>query len=257
MRVSRKSLRGAVLPLVLLGLWSASLHFGWLDRKLFVPPQQVLETAWHMLGSGELWIDLGASLARDAAGFALGAAAGLVVGVVLGASRLAEYLVGPTFHTVKQVSLFAWIPLISLWFGLGDAAKVAFLSLSAFFPVVLNTMEGIRNVSAQYIEVGTLYGFSYRQQLVRILLPAALPSIFTGVHLALIYAWLGTLGAEYLMTSGNGIGNLLTDGRENFWMDRVILGVVLAGVIGFAMTMLATFVEKRLMRWRPAHIGTD
>lgn len=257
LNLNRKFARGIVLPAFLLLLWWAAFRFGWADVRLFVPPGKVLSTAWRMARSGELWIALGASLARDLAGFALGASVGLLVGGAFGLSRLVENLIGPTFHTVKQISLFAWIPLISLWFGLGDAAKVAFLSLSAFFPVVLNTFEGIRSVPPEYVEVARVLRLSRRQLLARVILPAALPSIFTGVYLALMYAWIATLGAEYLLTAGAGIGNLLTEGRENFWMDQVILGVILSGAVGFALNLIATRIEIRLMRWRPTHAAAN
>ncbi len=242
--------RGITLPVLLLTIWWAVFHFGWTDTELFVPIDKVWDTAVKLSDSGVLWRSLGASLARDLAGFALGASVGLLIGTAFGLSRLFENLVGPTLHTIKQISLFAWIPLISVWFGLGDTAKVVFLSLAAFFPVVLNTFEGIRAVPREFIEVARVYHFSRWQLLTRVVFPSALPSIFTGIYLALIYAWLATLGAEYLLTSGVGIGNLLTDGREHFWMDQVILGIIIVGAVGFIMNLIATRIEARLLRWR-------
>jgi sulfonate transport system permease protein len=145
--------------------------------------------------------------------------------------------------------------MISVWFGLGDTAKVVFLSLAAFFPVLLNTFEGIRSVPRELIEVGRVFALSPLQMLRRVVLPAALPSIFNGVHLALIYAWLATLGAEYLLTSGIGIGNLLTDGREHLWMDQVLLGVLMVGLVGYALNLAASGIESRLLRWRGTSTG--
>ena len=250
-----KPLRGWVIPaLLVLIWWQWGLHTHG-DNLLWAPIGKVWATAVRMSNSGELWLALGASLARDLAGFFLGSSVGLLVGTAMGLSRLCEKMVGPTFNTFKQISLFAWIPLISLWFGLGDAAKVAFLSLSAFFPVVLNTMEGIRSVPREPIEVARVFAFSRWQILTRVIYPAALPSIFTGVHMALIYAWLATLGAEYLLTSGAGIGNLLTDGREHFWVDMVILGVIVVGLVGFSLNWIAARIETRLLRWRGTSTG--
>jgi len=251
----RRLVRGATLPALLLAWWWAMFHFHWTDTVMFVPIDKVWETAMRMSGSGQLWLSLGASLARDLAGFTLGSLAGLAAGTALGLSRLLESLVGPTLHTVKQISLFAWIPLISVWFGLGDTAKVVFLSLAAFFPVLLNTFEGIRGVPRELVEVARAFAFTRTQMLRRVVLPAALPSIFTGVHLALIYAWLATLGAEYLLTSGIGIGNLLTDGREHLWMDQVLLGVAVVGLVGFTLNLVAGALERRLLRWRGPSAG--
>ncbi|UXY16051.1 ABC transporter permease [Chitiniphilus purpureus] len=245
-----KPLRGWVIPVLLFTWWWAAYRFGWSDSELFVPISKVLDTGWRMSSSGELWHSLGASLYRMSAGFVLGSLAGFVVGALLGVSRGFERLIGPSFHTIKQVSLLAWIPLISVWFGLGDPAKIAFLSLAAFFPVVLNTFEGIRGVVHEHVEVGRVFAYSRWQVFSRVVLPSATPSIFTGVYLALIYAWLATLGAEYLLTSGAGIGNLLVDGREHFWMDQVLLGVLVVGLVGFVLNWSAGKVEARLLRWR-------
>ncbi|SDP09129.1 sulfonate transport system permease protein [Ralstonia sp. 25mfcol4.1] len=245
-----RALRGWVLPLTMILLWWAAVRFGWSTSPLLVPVSKVWATAVDQVTTGKLFVALQASLWRDLAGFAIGTTAGLAFGAALGLSRLFEKLVGPTFHTVKQISLFAWIPLISVWFGLGDAAKVVFLSLAAFFPVVLNTFEGIRAVPADLLEVARVLRFSRWQTFRRVVLPAASPSIFAGIHLGLIYAWLATLGAEYLLVAGKGIGNTMIDGRENFWMDLVLFGVIVVGLVGFTLNWIAARIEARLLRWR-------
>lgn len=246
----RLVLRGATLPALLFALWWSAYHFGWTDSKLFVPPEKVWETAQKLWENGSLLASLGGSLQRFLAGFVLGSLVGLVVGTALGLSRLLEGLVGPTLHAVKQVSLLAWIPLISVWFGLGDTSKIAFLSLAAFFPMMLNTFEGIRSVPKDLTEVARVFAYSRLQLLRHVVLRSALPSIFTGIYLALLYAWLATLGAEYLLTSGVGIGNLLTDGREHFWMDQVLLGIVIVGAVGFVLNLVAGRFETSALKWR-------
>jgi sulfonate transport system permease protein len=250
-----KALRGWVLPALLLLLWWAAVRFGWSNSPLLVPVSQVWDTALQQVLSGELFSALGASLWRDIAGFAIGASAGLLFGTLLGLSRLFEKLVGPSFHTLKQISLFAWIPLLSVWFGLGDAAKVAFLSLAAFFPVVLNTFEGIRGVPRELVEVARVLKFTRWQALTTVVLPAASPSIFAGIHLGLVYAWLATLGGEYLLVSGKGIGNTMIDGREHFWMDLVIFGVIVVGLVGFALNWIASRIERRALAWRGTSVA--
>ena len=245
-----RPLRGLVIPALLVVAWWAAVRFGWSSSPLLVPPEKVWQTAVEQVTSGKLFAALAASLWRDLAGFAIGASAGLLFGALLGASRLAEKLLGPSFHTLKQISLFAWIPLLSVWFGLGDAAKVAFLSLAAFFPVVLNTFEGIRSVPADLLEVGRVLRFSRAQTWRKVILPAASPSIFAGIHLGLIYAWLATLGGEYLLVSGEGIANTMVDGREHFWMDLVLFGVIVVGLVGFALNWIASRIEASALAWR-------
>ncbi|HZY17773.1 MAG TPA: ABC transporter permease [Ramlibacter sp.] len=241
--------RGLVLPLVGLALWWL---LSWLDianSALLVSPAKVLSTASDQVASGRLWRALGASLARGATGFTIGTVAGLVLGALLGLWPLFDRIVGPSFNTFKQISLFAWIPLISVWFGLGDVAKVVFLSLAALVPVVVNTRDGIRTVPPGLLEVARVYGFTRWQTATQVVLPAALPSVFTGVYLALIYSWLATIGAEYLLVAGRGIGNLLIEGSEHFQMDLVIFGMVVVGTVGWLANACARALERRLGRW--------
>jgi len=240
-----------LLPVVgLLVLWEAANRFGLVEPK-FLPSLAVVgERAVTELAGGRLLGDIGASLARDLAGFAIGSALGLPLGLLLGLSTTVERLVGPTFNAVKQIAIFAWIPLISVWFGVGEEAKVAFVALAAFTPAVVNSWDGARAVPMKLTEVAAVLTFSRYQILRKVVIPAALPSIFIGLHLGLIYAWLATVGAEYFMTVGPGLGGLMTEGRERFEMDLVLLGVLLLGVVGFTLNHIATALEARVLRWR-------
>lgn len=243
-------LRGWVLPLALLLVWWGAVASGGVQSPLLVSPVAVWLRGVEQVSSGELWAALGASLWRMWAGFALGASLGLAFGTLLGWSRWFDRLLGPSFHALKQISLFAWIPMLSMWFGLGDPAKIAFVAMAAFFPAVLHTYEGIRSVPRELIEVARVYEFRWWQLLLRVIAPCAAPSVFTGVQLSLIYAWLATLGAEYLLAAGQGLGNMLVDGREHFWMDLVLFGMLVIGLVGFALNFLLAVLEKRLLAWR-------
>ncbi|WP_241064299.1 ABC transporter permease [Achromobacter xylosoxidans] len=242
--------RGLVLPLAAIALWWLLARIDLVNSALLVSPEKVLATAADQILGGKLWRALGASLGRELTGFAIGTVAGLLLGVLLGLSPAFNRLVGPSFNTFKQISLFAWIPLISVWFGLGDTAKVVFLSLAAPVPVVVNTCDGVRNTPPKLLEVARVYGYSRWQTFAQVVLPAAAPAIFTGVYLALIYSWLATIGAEYLLVAGVGIGNLLIEGSEHFQMDLVIFGMFVVGVIGWLMNALARVAERRLARLR-------
>lgn len=242
--------RAAVLPAMLAVLWWTASRMGWANSALLVSPGKVFDTACVLLRTGQLWHALGASLLRELTGFFIGSLAGLALGGMLGLLPLADRMVGPSFNTFKQISLFAWIPLISVWFGLGDVSKVVFLSLAALVPVVVNTCDGIRGAPASLLEVARVYGFTRWQTLSRVTLPAAVPAIFTGIYLALIYSWLATIGAEYLLVQGQGIGNILIEGSENFRMDQVIFGMFVIGLVGWLMNASARVVERRIARWR-------
>ncbi|HEF4742412.1 TPA: ABC transporter permease [Burkholderia multivorans] len=242
--------RGLVLPLAAVAIWWAIASAHLVNSGLLVSPADVLHTAWTQIASGALLRALSASLAREACGFAIGATGGLLLGTALGLSRVTTRVVGPSFDTFKQISLFAWIPLISVWFGLGDVAKVVFLSLAALLPVAAHTCDGIHAVPRAYVDVARALRYS-RLQLVRhVILPAALPSIFTGLYLGLIYSWLATLGAEYLLVAGSGIGNTLIDGSEQFRMDLVLFGIIVVGATGWALNALARALERKVLAQR-------
>lgn len=253
--VEMRDLRGFVLPLAFLLLWYVVTAMQLVNTKLIVPPGAVVASAWQVITSGQLFTGLQASLTRDIAGFAAGGTAGILFGLVLGVSRWAERLVGPTFHTLKQISLFAWLPLLSTWLGTGEAAKILFIALSAFYPVALGTFEGVRSVTRAQVEVARVLGFDRRQLAWRLILPAAAPQIATGLHLALLYAWLATIGAEYLLgSSAQGIGSVVIRGKATFHVELIIVGMLLIGLVGMVLNRLATLVESRVLHWRgPVH----
>ncbi|GAA5784631.1 hypothetical protein GCM10007860_32020 [Chitiniphilus shinanonensis] len=249
---ARRDYRGLVPPALLLLAWFAAGRLGWTNPTLIPPPEQVLAVAWHYLGSGELFRALAASLARDLGGFALGALAGIGLGVLLGVSRWAERLLGPTFHTLKQISLFAWIPLLSIWLGYNDGSRVVFIAVSAFYPVALATFEGVRGVTRAQFEVARVHGFTARQRLTRLILPAAAPQILTGLNLGLVYAWLATIGAEFLLPAYGdiGLGDTVIRGRAAFNVALVIFGMLAIGGVGVALNRVFHRLERRLLRWR-------
>ena len=246
----RTSGRGLVLPLVLLASWEAFSHSGLVNPQFLPPLEHVATTAWRELESGELVQSLAVSLRRDLLGFLLGSSIGVLVGLVLGLSRIADRILTTWFNGLKQIALLAWIPLISLWFGFDETAKVVFIALAAAIPVILNSVEGVHATSAKFIEVGKVFKFSRLQFIVSVYLPSAVPSLLTGLHLALIYAWLATIGAEYFMAAGPGIGGLIIAGRERFDMDLVMLGIVVVGTVGFVVDRSATWLERKLISSR-------
>ena len=244
-------IRGAVLPILLLAAWEATSHAHLIDPRILPPLEAIARTAFDQITHEGLLLNLAASLMRDIAGFTLGSLIGIVIGTTLGLSRIADRLFMPSFHGLRQIAILAWIPLISIWFGVGEAAKIVFIAAAALIPVVLNTHEGMRSASNQLIEVARTLTFTRWQLVTRLYLPSALPSIATGVHLALIYAWVASIGSEYFMTVGPGIGGLIIAGRERFQMDLVMLGVLILGLVGFLINRGASAIEGRLLRWRP------
>ena len=243
--------RGITLPILLFIAWEVSSRTGLVDARFLPSLEDVVATAKRELIDNDLIGELGFSLMRNIAGFLIGCVLGVGFASVLALSRIADRLLMPTFNGLKQISLLAWIPLISVWFGFGEQAKIVFVALAAFIPIVLNTYDGMRQAPADLLEVARALKFNARQKALRVYIPAAMPSIATGVHLGLIYAWLATVGAEYFLAVGPGVGGLVIAGRERFDMALVMVGVLVLGFVGFTLNRIAYALEAYLLRWRP------
>jgi sulfonate transport system permease protein len=243
---------GWILPVCLLIVWDISVRVGLLDPLFWASPESVVAAAATQARSGALWGDFITSLQRALAGFSIGAALGLIVGLSTGRAPLLSQLLNPSINSVRQIAIFAWIPLLSLWLGSGELAKIVFVALAAFFPVALNSYEGAAGIERRYFDVAQLFKLTRWQSLRLLTIPAAMPSVITGVRLGLIYAWLATIGSEYFFTGGAGLGNAMNDGRQQFHMDQVIMGMAIIGAVGFAMSASARLLERRVARWRGA-----
>jgi sulfonate transport system permease protein len=244
-------IRGGVPFAVLLLAWWLAAKFGLVNPIVLPPLGQVVAGFFNPDIAGQLAADIAASFVRLIEGGVLGASAGLMLGLALGWSPVLDKLVGPSFHAFRQVALFAWIPLLTAWLGGGDLAKVVFVGLAAFKPVVMGTYEGVRSVPSQYLDVGRAMCFSRRRMLLRIILPAALPSIIAALQLALISAWLGTIGAEYLMGGiAEGIGTFVINARETLQTNQVFVGIITIAIIGVILNKAVRWAGGRGMAWK-------
>jgi sulfonate transport system permease protein len=249
--IRNRDWRWAVLPLTLLTVWYVVTTLGWVNTKLIVPPEKVYQAAVKAISRDGFMEGVEASLMRDMSGFVIGSFAGIVFGVLLGLSRWTERIVGPTFNTLKHISLFAWLPLISTWLGTGDSAKIVFISLTTFYPVAINTFDGVRSVPRTQLEVARVYAFTRWQSITRLIVPAASPQILTGLHLGLIYAWMATIGAEFLLvTADTGLGDAVIKGRAAFNVELIVFGMLIIGLVGALLNFIATRIESHLLAWR-------
>lgn len=242
--------RGLVLPSALVVLWTVAGHIPAFHSQLLVPLDTILAAPFVDPDGRQIWLGLGESLARLAAGFGIGAIAGVAFGVLVGALPAAQRVVGPSFNALRQIALFAWVPLLSAWFGNGETAKIVFVALSAFFPLALNTHDGLRQIPLHYLELAKVMGLSRRRRLTQLLIPGALPSIFIGIQIGLITAWIGTVGAEYVIGVGRGLGTFIAEARGQFRMDLVLLGVLALALIGFVINTACRRVFAHLLRWQ-------
>jgi len=240
-----------VVPLVLLLLWTLGTRHGAVSRLVLPAPETVWNALLDMAGSGDLLENTRISLLRVVLGFSAGAVLGFALGVLMGLSRAAEDAIKPLFTALAQVPAIGWIPLLMLLVGIDEALKIIIIARAALVPVTLNTLAGIRNVPAGFLEVGRVFRFSHAQVLRRIVLPAAVPPIFTGIRYGLTHAWLALVAVE-LLASSEGLGYQLVWGRQMFQLDVVLAAMAVIGSIGFIMDQGLALVEHRLQRWRSA-----
>lgn len=243
-------LRGLVLPLLLLGAWEFMARRDAAAAYAFVPLADIGRSLVELVLGGELLVNLFASLARTSGGLLAGVLAGVAVGVLMALSRFVDRLLGPLLHALRQVPMLGLIPLIAMWFGNGEFSKVFIVALAAFYPMVLNTYEGFRHVDTRLREVGRVLELRPGQQFVHVLLPAALPSVLTGVLHALAVAWVTAVASELFLASGPGLGNLMMNAEAGSRMDVIVLAVLCIGLLGYLMNLLFTRLASHLLRWR-------
>jgi sulfonate transport system permease protein len=241
-----------LLPLALLALWQWANHQQWVDANILVSPLAVLGTTWSGLLDGTLINGMALSLGRTLGGLLLGGGLGLALGLLLGLSHTGERVLGPTLAAIRQIAIFAWVPLLTAWFGLGELAKWVFVALAAFFPLFIATQRSVANLSPQLNEAARVLRLNLRQRLTRLVLPGAAPGIFAGLRLSLIYAWLGTIGAEYFMPSNGGIGSQMIGAQQLLRMDLIMAGMLLVGLTGALLNLIGQRLEIRATRWRHA-----
>lgn len=242
--------RGWILPLSLIALWEYASHRDAAHEYAFAPLEQVGAALKEELWNGELWENLHGSLLRTSSGLALGVLAGISIGLLMAVSRFAYVLINPLYQSLRQVPLLGLTPLISLWLGNGESAKLFVIALAAFYPMVLNTYEGLRQVDSRYREVGRVYRLDRYSLLRRVYLPAALPSLLTGLQQAVPFAWISAVGAELLLNAGAGLGNLMMTAEMGARMDVIIVCTLAISLLGIAMSLLIAWSGRQLLRWQ-------
>lgn len=238
---------GAVVPLVLLAAWQAVTSAGLVAPYQLPAPSSVWTAAVDLAERGLLGQYVAISTQRVLAGFAVGAALGLALGSLVGLSRPASALLGPTLGAVRAVPSLAWVPLLVLWMKIGEESKVTLIAIGAFFPVYTTVVAALRHVDPLLVEAGRAYGLRGPRLLVRVLLPATVPSVVAGLRLALAQSWLFLVAAE-LIASSTGLGFLLVDSGNNGRVDRMLLAIVLLAVLGKATDTVIGLVERLLLR---------
>ena len=222
-----------LVPALLVLAWEAFARFGKIPPYILPAPTKVVATGISLVQDGTLIPDIGISLLRAAAGFAIGGSIGFALGVAVGFSRIAGLLLDRTILMLRAIPFLAVLPLVIVWLGIGEGAKIFLVAFGVAFPIYMNTVLGIRQVDPKLVELGRVTGLSTWTLIRRIILPGALPSILNGVRYALATAWLALVVAETIAAS-SGIGFLAMDAREFLRTDVIVLVIVIYAVIGVA-----------------------
>jgi sulfonate transport system permease protein len=245
-----------LLPLGILALWQLSLSFGLFKAHQLPPPLTALTTAWDQLVQGKLQGHILATLGRVFGGFLIGSTAALMFGTAVGLLRTVDKAVDPTLQAVRTVPTLAWAPLLLLWLGIDEAPKLTLVAIGAFFPLYVNLVAGVRGVDRKLVEVGRIYNLSWWAIARRIVLPASLPSLLTGLRLGLSQAWLFVVVAE-LIAATRGLGFMLTDSQNLSRVDLMIVAMLCLATFGKLSDMALRAIEDRLLSWRDTFSGTS
>ncbi|MQT46173.1 ABC transporter permease subunit [Pseudomonas helleri] len=238
-----------LVPAGLLLLWHLAGVWQWVSPQILPPPTRVWNTFVELTLSGDLASELSISLGRVLVGVVLGVIAGLALGLLMGLSRQAEAYLLPLFQAISQVPVLGWIPLLMMLVGIDETLKYLVIAKAVLVPMTINTFAGIRNIPASYLEVAQVYRFNLLQRLSKVIIPGALPSLFTGLRFALTKGWVALVTVE-MLASSEGIGYLMVDGRQMFQLDLVIVTMLVIGLVGLLLDKGLALIETRLQRWQ-------
>ncbi len=251
------------MPVVLIAIWQAVCMQGWVNPLVLPSPWAVLHK-WIEYGSpseayaggnwllwavsGELWLDAAGSLYRIVVGFLVGAVLALPLGLAMGASKAIYRWTNPLLQVLRPIPPIAYIPLSILWFGLGNPPAIFLIAIGAFFPVLMNTIAGVRHVDGIFLRAARNLGAGPWTIFARVMLPAATPYILAGVRIGIGTAFIVVIVSEMIAVS-NGLGFRILEAREYFWSDKIIAGMLSIGLIGLALYTLISRLNNHLLRW--------
>jgi sulfonate transport system permease protein len=248
-------LRRLTGPVLLLVGWQLLSSTGVVNERTLAAPSQVLQAGWELAQTGELQTHLAASLQRAFLGLAIGVTVGVVLAVIAGLFRWGEDIVDSSVQVLRSVPVLGLLPLVIIWFGIGEQPKVALVAIGTMFPIYINTYAGIRGVDAKLIETAKTFGVG-RWRLVRdVVVPGAVPQFLVGLRFAMTAAWLIMIVAEQI-NAKSGLGFLMNEARTWFRTDIIVLALVIYGILGLATDSFVRLLERRLLSWRRVFEGT-
>jgi sulfonate transport system permease protein len=249
---SRRGVRiagGLLLPALILVAWQLSSSLGLVTISQLPPPESVWIAAVDLFERGQLTLYVAISTQRVLIGFVVGAALGLAAGALVGLSRAADIVFAPTLGAIRAVPSLAWVPLLIIWLKIGEESKITLIAIGAFFPVYTTVAQALRHVDKQLVEAGRAFGLRGVGLFGAVQLPAVIPSVISGLRLALAQAWLFLVAAE-LIAASMGLGFLLSDSGNNGRVDRILLAIILLALLGkFTDAIIGVFEKWAVKKW--------
>jgi NitT/TauT family transport system permease protein len=233
----------------LLLIWEIICRLKWVSPAYLPSPTAIITAGWEMLTTGDLLLNMGASLSRILIGYLLGASIGIVIGLLLGFSRWAEAMGSPILYSLYPIPKIALLPLIMLWLGIGELPKVTIIALGVFFPVVINTFSGVKNVDPVLIKAAVSFGSSHLNVIRKVILPGALPVIFAGLKLAAGTSLLLLVAAE-MIAAKQGIGSMVLHYGNLMLTTKLMVGIVVLSMLGLILNRVLQWLENKLLPWK-------
>lgn len=240
---------GFALVAAALLLWELGSALGWIDSISVPRVTTILGWWWKDLASGAIPLQLGPSLKRILIGLGLAIAVGMPLGLLMGVSRLAYRLLEPLTELIRPIPSAAYIPVAILFLGLGDQMKLFVITLAAIFPILLNTYSGVKGIDPVLIDTGRTFGTPRFAILRKIVFPAALPSVLTGIRISLGIALIVSVVSE-MIAGNNGLGYFIIDKQRMFRVSEMFAGILTLGVVGYLLNLMFLQIERYLLRWR-------
>lgn len=235
-------------PVLLVIIWQILGDKGIINGAIMPTPWKIFLTFVELMESGKLWKDLSASVQRVLYGFLTGALAGVVLGMITGLYPKVNKAVAAVFGILRPIPMIGLVPLMILWFGIGEESKIIVIAVGTFWAVLLNTQEGIANTSPKLIEVAKMLEKDKFTVLTKIILPSSTPSIITGIRLGVGNAWKSVVAAEMLAAT-KGVGHMIEYARELAQPDKMFVGLLTIGVIGLLIDIVILKIQDKLLNW--------
>lgn len=237
-----------ISPLVLVVILEIIGRSGLIDPFFFPAPSRMLISLWKMTVTGEIFPHIGISILRAVSGYIIAAILGLAIGLLVAWSRVCEIIIDPLIELIRPISTFALVPIMFVWFGIGNGSKTVIIVKACFFPIVLNTIAGIKGVDSRLIQAARSLGAKGSQIWTMVLIPSALPMIITGMRVSTAMSMLAIVGVE-MLAADSGIGFLVIDAQRVFATDRMFAGIIVISLMGVGLDRIARWVQKRLLSW--------